>query len=354
MATYYYPNDTEYYQHDKGVDWKVSITEEYNSVNGVKLKIAVTTSHAGTSNLSFKVLKDTNVLLSQSFSGDGTFEYYVLYTSNWITPITFSFAVDDYPTDVSVSYSLSEYIINYYTNTSATDVFATETVKFGDTLAITDESLNKNGYTFVGWKDGNDIIYTSDDSLIVTMDIDFIPVWTENIITLELWSGNYIMEDDRVGELLPNCILDYYEMSYNDTENVFVSTQYLDEQIITRYGYKYTGYVGTKENGGIVIKQGTTYSTALELAEAFGVSEDFNNGNVTVKLYPQWITLTSYNNNGKWIPCKATYIKVNGIWCQDIMRRNFNGKYTYEIAVLLDEEDNILTDENGNILVDIY
>lgn len=231
----------------------------------------------------------------------------------------------------------------YRVEDNNTDVI-TVTKTYGATEEIGER--RRNNYTLVGYTVANSSNGSTVDLGGATFSFDnntkigtfkqgsvpctLIPQWTPNTYTIT-FNGNG-------GTIAISSLKIAYETEQNNDVSRYIPS---------RQAYEFLGWY-TSPVGGIQVYDANGLCTndgTYWLNDVCVYTEDYT-------LYAQWkaLNLAYYKLNGEWLRCYS-YIKVNGIWYAAIYKRNFNGDYDFEIAVLLDEEGNTLTDENGNVLV---
>lgn len=135
-------------------------------------------------------------------------------------------------------------------------------------------------------------------------------------------------------------VVDSLEVKYETNQNHDIS-----QYIPTRKAYKFLGFytsdgIQVYDANGLCTNDGTYW-----LNDACVYTDDYT-------LYAKWKPLNiAYGRpNGEWA-LYYIYKKIDGIWYPCIMRKRLNGDYDLEIAILTDENNNNLIDENGNIFV---
>lgn len=179
------------------------------------------------------------------------------------------------------------------------------TTSYNFTLSSTKPT--KTGYTFLGWSTSNTATsssYSAGGTITLSSSDTLYAVWSENKLTVEYYS-NYANYGTYKGEALSVSATTnvkvhsqdfYYDNSYSSALSNVQNPDYL---YLSRSGYTPTGYWGTSESGGNLVDEDADYSTGQALAQALG--KNISNGNVTVKVYPQWNINTytiTYNSNG--------------------------------------------------------
>ena len=120
-------------------------------------------------------------------------------------------------------------MIIYYNDSN--DILEQEEVLEGNKIIIKDNTLNKNGYTFVGWStnDGEDTLFHQGDEIIITENMKFYQVWNPN-------KYNIIYDPNGgIGEVKQQ------EITYDKSESL-LSNEY------TKEGYTFNGW-NTESNG---------------------------------------------------------------------------------------------------------
>lgn len=170
-----------------------------------------------------------------------------------------------------------------------------------------------------------------------TFSMDY-ATWYTNTFTINFTKNTLTFDgnmSDRVVSNIPPIHTDFFAVA-----------RYIPDIIPVAEGFKFVGWKwGSEVTYGDDVWDELGGKGLLQPGHEVQLYND-------ATLYAQWkpLNIIHYNHNGEWVLCYEFY-KVNGVWYPCIRKRNFNGKYTYEIAILFDEEDNILTDENGNVFV---
>ena len=182
------------------------------------------------------------------------------------------------------------------------------------------------GYTFDGWMIGSSKVINPDGTLvpnvpnytdsngkwIITSNQNLTAKWVPNVLTINLYANG--AQYDGSTQLTSDLLYSNRQFNYDGTDFAVDGLWNYDNGT---FNLKKEGYAPTKywhvgsSNSTTKIHEDTTYAKVQDLAEAMGVLNEYQSGNVTVNLYAGWgvneYTIEYNANGGSGAPVAQTY-----------------------------------------------
>lgn len=187
------------------------------------------------------------------------------------------------------------YTVTYNAN-GGSGAPSNQTKTYGTNLTLSSTTPTRTGHSFAGWNTnaaGSGTNYAAGGTYSSNAALTLYAKWTPYVLTVK-YNANGGSQASGNSYTLPYSTTANYGENYNGTNGLWD---------IATFGLTKTGYTAslwnTAANGsGVDLNQTTSY-TAIDLATACG--KNLANGNVTINVYPKWITngyTVTYNSNG--------------------------------------------------------
>ena len=221
---------------------------------------------------------------------------------------------------LTAQWTTNSYTVKFNGNGATNGEMADQTFSYDTAKNLTPNAFVKTGYTFAGWKDGNDNTYMDEQEVknLTAVQGDVVTLtaqWTTNSYTVK-FNGNGATSGEMADQTFS------YDAAKNLTPNAFVKT-----------GYTFAGW-STTEDGSVAYKDGE------EVKNLSAVDGD------EITLYAQWTTnsyTVKFNGNG------ATSGKMDdqtfGYDVAKKLTQNAFVKTGYTFAGWKDGNDNTYMDE---------
>lgn len=233
---------------------------------------------------------------------------------------------------ITVNTAVNKFVLSFGDGNGGTSGSQNSTVGNGE--KVTFNAAKKPGYTFKNWNTKTDGTGTSypDGVSIDKIDasngstVTLYPIYRPNVLTFHFYANgadtyrstpdektHNVTDDEKANKTEIALPQNTERMKYDETVNTY---GIIDAQRLTKTGYTSTNKWHANSVSGVLLDAGNNvYAKTQDLAQAAGILNDLENGDVDLNLYADWLANTytvkfdANGGTGNPVTQKMTYDK---------------------------------------------